>query len=322
MPTGAIDRSVQFDRYSPLSSSGELLRRLMTPLTALRIERALAQSGRAAQEQAVDLAREKFAVYVPTQQPAAGYGVLVFVPPWEDAVVPPQWTAALDRHGIIFVSAANSGNAANVLDRREPLALLAAYNVMQRYRVDAAHVYVGGFSGGSRVALRLALGYPDVFRGALLEAGSDPIGTAQVPLPPADLFSEFENRSRIVFLTGRNDREHIDQDERTRRSLEASCVLDSAIEPMPWTGHETADPAAIDRALGALTTPVVHDAIKLDACRKRLEDELAEHAREVEALVTAGKRDGARDALEKLDARFGGLAAAESNSLANKIQAR
>jgi hypothetical protein len=46
------------------------------------------------------------------------------------------WAEILERRGVIFVSAENSGNEANVLDRREPLALLAAPNTMQRYRVD------------------------------------------------------------------------------------------------------------------------------------------------------------------------------------------
>ena len=56
--------------------------------------------------------------------------------------------------------------------------VLAAYNVMKRYAVDPQRVFVSGFSGGARVAMRLALAYPDLFRGALMDAGSDPIGDA------------------------------------------------------------------------------------------------------------------------------------------------
>jgi len=109
----------------------------------------------------------------PREHRRHGYALLVFVPPWPDARVPwggpPSWNNTV----VIFVSAANSGNDASILDRREPLALLAAQNVMRRYPIDPERVYVGGFSGGSRVALRIALGYPDVFHGALLNAGSD-----------------------------------------------------------------------------------------------------------------------------------------------------
>ena len=68
--------------------------------------------------------------------------------------------------------------------------LLAAYNLMERFHADPDRVFVGGFSGGSRIAMRLALGYPDLFHGVLLNAGGDPLGNAEAgapPLPPRDL---------------------------------------------------------------------------------------------------------------------------------------
>jgi len=85
------------------------------------------------------------------------------------------------------VTAANSGNDAPTIDRREPLALLAAHNTMKQYPVDPQQVYIGGFSGGARVALRLALAYPDVFHGALLNAGSDRYSTHPFHLSLAKL---------------------------------------------------------------------------------------------------------------------------------------
>jgi poly(3-hydroxybutyrate) depolymerase len=106
---------------------------------------------------------------------------------------------------MILVSAANSGNGAGVLNRREPLALLAAENIMRSYPLDPERVYIGGFSGGSRMALRIARGYPDVFHGALLNAGSDPIGNAQIPLPPQELLRQFQESTRVVYVTGAHD---------------------------------------------------------------------------------------------------------------------
>jgi pimeloyl-ACP methyl ester carboxylesterase len=100
---------------------------------------------------------------------------------------------------MIFVTAAQSDNEADVLNRPEPLALLAAHNIMQRYPVDPQQVYVGGFSGGARMALRLARAFPDLFHGALLNASSDPIGNAQIPLPPQELLFQFQESTRIVY---------------------------------------------------------------------------------------------------------------------------
>ena len=65
-------------------------------------------------------------LYVPAHPPPAGYGLLVFIPPWQEARLPAGWAPILDQAGIIFVSAAGSGNAEKPLARRIPLALLGA----------------------------------------------------------------------------------------------------------------------------------------------------------------------------------------------------
>jgi hypothetical protein len=50
----------------------------------------------------------------------------------------------LDQFGMIFVSAARSGNDEDIISRREPLALIAAQNAMARYAIDPDKVFVGG----------------------------------------------------------------------------------------------------------------------------------------------------------------------------------
>jgi predicted esterase len=307
---------VVFTQYSPLSGGAEVTRRLMSPLNALRVRRALQRSGKAMREQSIDLARENFAVYVPGHAPPGGYSLLVFVPPWQEAAVPRPWVAALERHGMIYVSAGNSGNDADVLDRREPLALLAAANILQRYPIAPGHVYIGGFSGGSRVALRVALGYPDVFSGVFLEAGSDPIGSAEIPLPPADLFQRFRESTRLVYLTGGHDDFHLQQDKESRQSLERWCVLDLVTVDTPWISHEIADMAAFNRALDALEHRKSAAATRLAECRSRVDGELATRLHQVEVMVAGGRMADAKVSLLKIDARYGGLAAPRSIELA------
>jgi hypothetical protein len=302
-PAGLL-HNVTFDQYSSLSSAGELRGRLLSPLTARRLGAASAS-----QTQAIDLSDERFALYVPRQMPTNGYGVLVFVPPWEQAMVPAQWIDVLDRRGIIFVTAARSGNGANVMERREPLALLGAFNVVHRYPVDASRVYVGGFSGGSRVAERLALGYPDLFRGALLNAGSDPIGTPQVPLPPQNLFERFQSSSRIVYLTGKDDTARLDMDRRSQDAMHAWCVFDVVPVVIPWSGHEAPTTSAFSRALDALEEHRPAEPAKLDACRQRYREELKADIEQTRTLTTGTEHTEAAAELQKIDARFGGLAA-------------
>lgn len=315
-----LQRNVIFSEYSPLSGSVELARRTLSPLVDLEITRAAKNA--ALRPQAIDLAAERFSVYVPAQHPSQGYGLLVFIPPWQDAHLPPGWAAVLDAHGMVFVSAAKSGNEENVLDRRIPLALLGAYNVMLRYSIDPDRVYIGGFSGGSRVALRTALAYPDVFHGALLNAGSDPIGGGEVILPPDDLFAQFQGSSRLAYVTGSEDEWNIQHDLVSRDSMKSWCVFGVAVETMYRVGHEIAAPYSTDGALTALDRRTPVDPGKLSACRTRIAKDMSADLQRTVALLDRDKPHDAWRSLTKLDLRYGGLAAPEVIQLEQRIGSR
>src|SRR5262245_49699056 len=116
--TGTLEKNVVFDRYTPLSKSVEIARRTLPPLTFLAVEHKLLADKEKLSEQPIDLSKEKFSVYVPPgPPPAAGYGLLVFIPPWNDPTHPRVWRPPLDRRGIVFVAADNSGNEMSILDR-------------------------------------------------------------------------------------------------------------------------------------------------------------------------------------------------------------
>jgi len=310
---------VVLTEYSPLSSTAELVRRLSSPLTALRLHQEAERVGQTLHGQPIDLARERYSINVPASphSPAGTYSLLVFVPPWPRAEVPRHWIPILDRNHTILVTAANSGNDAPTIDRREPLAVLAAHNIMKQYPVDPQQVYIGGFSGGSRVALRLALGYPDVFHGALLNAGSDPVGTADVPLPPADLFRTFQESTRLVYVTGERDEAHLIDDMQSRRSLEKWCVFDVVTETEPRTEHEVADASAFSRSLEALLSPRQTHLGKLADCRAKIDRELNKQLEQIESAFARGESNSAQKLLLKIDAQYGGLAAPRSVGLAS-----
>ena len=312
LPAGAqLKTDVVFTEYSPLSTTAELVRRLYSPLNAIRINQEAERAGRTLRGQPIVLANEHYSFYVPDHPRA----LLVFIPPWPRAEVPRQWIPALNRYNTILVTAANSGNEAPTIDRREPLALLALRNITAQYPVDPQHVYIGGFSGGARVALRLALGYPDVFHGALLNAGSDPIGTPDVPLPPSDLFQHFQESTRLVYLTGERDEENLVRDMNSRRSLDKWCVYDVITQTEPRTGHELADASAFGRSLEALLGQRHSDPDKLEDCRARIARELTTQLGQVENAFARGDSNGATQLLSQIDARYGGLAAPRSVEL-------
>ena len=314
---------VVFTDYSPLSRSEEIARRTLPPLTFRRGLELFSAKGKKLGEQQIDLAKEKFAVYLPAGVPPRnGYGLLVFIAPWSEATHLKRWQAAFDRHGMIFVSAAKSGNEESVLDRRLPLALLAYENVRARFPLDPKRVYVGGLSGGSRVAEIAALAYPDVFRGALLNAGSDPIGgEAGIYPPPADLFRKFQ-KTRIVYVTGGKDEGNLATDHTSQRSMRQFCVFDIEILTPPELWHRALDSDSLDRALDALDQRSPPEPDELAQCNVRLQRDLATKIAQAEAAIARGDREDARGRIKEIDAQYGGVAASAIYDLDAKLTAQ
>jgi hypothetical protein len=312
LPEGAegigLHREVVFTQYSPLSAGSELMRRLLSPLAQQFIQTELREKTASIQEQSINLATERFVVYIPARMPADGYALLVFVAPWQEARVPPGWESILDSLGVIFVSAARSGNDESPMGRREPLALLAMHNISQQYHVDPRRVYIGGFSGGARVALRLALGYPDIFTGALLNAGSDSLGIDGAPLPPRDLFLEFQNSTRIVYLTGDKDSLHLAMDMTSEKSMRQWCVHDFDGRITPFVGHSIADSGAMAAAFRSLSSHAPSAVEAVEVCRATVEKNLSISLQRAKTLIASGKRSQSRRLLMSIDAEFGSLA--------------
>ena len=308
-PSGRQD-DVIFTRTTPLADLAEIERRTRPPVYASKI---------IAHGQAVDISKERFLVYVPSRKPPEGYALLVFVPPWDEARLPPDWIPILDEKGVIFASATRSGNDTDVRTRREPLALIAAANLIQDYDIDPSRVLVGGFSGGAQVAMRLALAYPDLFRGAFLNSGNDPIGSTQIPIPPADLFRKFQEDSKLFYVVGDNDGTRVNHQNNSVQSMRAWCVFPVDHRVMPDMGHDVATARALENALSVLLSPVAPAAGDLSSCRAGLISRRDAKLRIVRDFLAKGDHVAARRALDDLDAEFGGLAAPESLDLDTKI---
>ena len=324
LPGPGMSSRLVFDRYSPLAESVEMVRRTLSPIGADRVLGYLHAKSQPLPQQSIDLSNEHFLLYVPAGDPPVdGYGLLVFIAPWDDGLVPRKWRSVLDHHGLIYVSAEKSGNDSNMLWRRLPLAVHAYENVAARYKLNQARVYVSGFSGGSRTAMRAALSYPDVFRGAILNSGSDPFGDAGIAVPPAELFALFQQRSRIMLVSGDDDPPINQRDAAMLDSTDRLCVAGVGTQPMHRTGHSLMHDIMLDRALVAIErTDGEGSAKRADAlahCRAGIKASIAQGLAEVRALIAQRDRTKAGHALSQVDERFGGLAAPDSVELAREL---
>lgn len=304
---GQLARKIAFDQPSPLANNSVLLERLLSPRQRERQLAAMAVKGEALAPYSLDLRAERFSIYLPKQEPPAGYGLLVFIPPWEDARLPPGWSEVLEREGIIFVTADRSGNDESIVGRRIPLALTAAHALAERYRVDPNRTFISGFSGGSRVAFRTAIAFPDVFAGVLLDSGSDPVGTADIPLPSPELMPLLQSRTRFVFVTGENDEMNLSKDAGARASLATWCVDATRAIIRPHTGHEIMNGDGLAEALGALGRPYPSAPAQHRRCLSSADARLQQARTDAAALNAQPPSPRVQEQLDRLDREYGAL---------------
>jgi len=317
--TGVLAEQVS-DHYAAMAESDTLTQRVVSPIEWDRITRFQDAGGARLKRHTVDLSKERFDLFVPKLMPAQGYGVLVFVSPSPEWPVPRDWKPVLERAGLIYVSARKSGNDQDVLDRRIPLALHALELVRQRYRTDPEHLYVSGFSGGARVANRIARAFPDLFAGAVLMAGSDPLGIRGSIIPERSVMERYQAHSRIVFATGQNDLPNRAQDEHTLKSFQPFCVQGAKRMPQRRLDHWIPDGRGFRAVVDALLEPVADDQ-QLASCRAALQRRIDAGLATVEQLIAGNRLREAGEKLGTLDDLYGGLAAPGSVALARRLSA-
>lgn len=304
---------------SPLVRGDQFSRRLLSPLAAEDVHRFLQAGGRRLAPEAFVPGTESVELFVPKKAPPGGYGLLVFIPPVDEFPLPRDWHAALEKRGLIVAMPRKAGNDADVIGRRIPLALHAHHHASANFAIDPERVYVGGFSGGARLAQRIAIAWPDVFRGSLQFAGSVVVGENRLPPPPRELLELARQRSRFVLVSGSLDLPNRRNDGEARARLEALCFAGVRGFGPPRLDHWVPDGRAFAKALDQLEAPVADEAGA--ACASALDADVAQALDAVEQQLAKGDAAGARNVLTLLDDRFGGLAAPRSLGLARRIMA-
>ncbi|MGA9852608.1 MAG: hypothetical protein WBR15_06725 [Gammaproteobacteria bacterium] len=233
---------VHIDVQSPLADRGIILKRMLTTAAFKAHFGNSVPMG-----QSINPQNETWTLYVPPQYDGStAYGVLVWIPPGDDAGIPYGWQGALDSQKIIYIAAGNSGNEQPVYDRRVPLALTGYSYVLNHYSIDKNRVYVGGFSGGGVVASHIAPAFADIFSGGLFVSTADGINTEasngvdedQIPVPMEIQLSTMRSRGRYIFTIGADDPVNESIILRAFDSYRALCISHIKFLQIPNAGHE------------------------------------------------------------------------------------
>jgi len=180
-------------------------------------------------------------VYLPNNDSTDQPGVFVYVSPMKTGRIDSRWREVMDQQNLIYIAADKSGNKVPTI-RRMVMATLAVRALAQNYSFDVGRVIVSGYSGGGRVASRLATQYPEVFTGALYICGVDFWKKDKTPKVDRVI------RNRFVFFTGSRDFNQNETRRIYKRYLNAGAQHSKLIV-VPGLGHKHPDAAYLTEAL-------------------------------------------------------------------------
>jgi len=183
-----------------------------------------------------------WSVYLPDNESTEPPGVFVYISPRNQGRIETSWRPVMDRFNLIWIGANNSGNRMPV-DRRMLYAIMALKALDRDYLISGNRITVSGFSGGGRVASRLASQFPEVFTGAVYICGVD-FWSDQLDIRVDRLV-----QNHFVFVTGTRDFNLVDTKSAYQHYLEAGAQH-SKLMVIPGMAHEHPDAANLSEALG------------------------------------------------------------------------
>ena len=157
-----IRRCIRLGRIGPPSSNSRLrrshvcaFRSILTPGDPGGTGETFGLRGGGFEVQ--DVREERFEIFVPDTYSTNGlWGALISISPGSQPRLPVGWAAELASQRVLFVAPCHAGNERDSGERCR-LALDAVYSISKRYRIDRRRLFVGGFSGGGRIASALGV---------------------------------------------------------------------------------------------------------------------------------------------------------------------
>ncbi len=261
--------AARFSNAAPNSTPSEVMRRMGLSLRA----------------SPYDLRREGFRLIAPTSLSTnSGWGLFVWISPGHDAYIPKDWEPVFAKHQLVFVAPYQSGNNRELMDRFR-LALDAVSNLSLRYGIDRKRIYVGGFSGGGRLASMLAVGYADLFAGACCVCGvnfyqdvffsSEDVGSAGIPggslgsqgqlrssptlriaatyRPPTTMQDLAKRNARLYLLTGSGDPNRLETKALYESGFKRAGYRHVQYREISGFGHAIPSAAELEKVLSFLS---------------------------------------------------------------------
>lgn len=162
-------------------------------------------------------------------RPAAGLPMILFISPGEQ---PAGWNACqsiCQQHGVVFASPFHAGNNTPA-PKRIRIVLDVLDDIRRQVAIDPDRTYIGGFSGGGRIACGIGFALPELFGGII------PVCAAGELRQETWLKHRVIDRLSVAFLTGTADFNR-GEVERFRGPLLQFAGVRTQITVVPHLGH-------------------------------------------------------------------------------------
>lgn len=202
-----------------------------------------------------DSTQQKYELYVPPNvDPKRPAPLVLFIPAGPNPAGLANFRAVCDAAGMLFASPFAAGNNTPPPVRAR-IVLDVLDDVRKRFTIDADRTYLGGFSGGARVACNIAFALPEYFGGVI------PVCAAESLRDEPWLRHRVIDRLSAALITGETDFNRSEL-ERFRGPLLTDVGVRTKVWTVPRMGHG------------------IPSAVELTAALKWLEEGLPERRRQ------------------------------------------
>ncbi len=189
-----------------------------------------------------DSTQQRYELYVPRAVTATKpTGLVLFISAGDDPAGLAQWRTVCDAAGMLFASPYGAGNNTQGPERTR-IVLDVLDDVRRRFAVDPDRTYLGGFSGGARVACRIAFALPEYFGGVV------PVCAAESLREESWLRQRASDRLSAALITGETDFNR-GEIERFRGPLLTDVGVRTKVWMVPKLGHGLPSAAVLTEAL-------------------------------------------------------------------------
>lgn len=181
-----------------------------------------------------DSTAQKYELYVPEnldkRKPAP---VVIFISAGDSPAGWSQWQTVCKKAGVIFASPFGAGNNTPA-PRRAHIVLDVLDDIARRHKIDPDRTYLGGFSGGSRIACGIVFALPEYFGGVV------PVCGAEKLRDDSWLRQRVTDRISVALVTGETDFNRAEV-ENLRETMLTTVGVRTKRWTVPGMGHGVPD---------------------------------------------------------------------------------